>query len=94
MHFLAYAESSLSVVTALAPTIGYEKAATIAREAMRQGRSIKEVARDLRVVPTDEVDRLCDVTKMTGAGLYKRDQLVTSTCCRKDTKKLQIIKNI
>ena len=57
------------MVTALAPTIGYEKAATVAREAMRQGRSIKEVARDLRVLPTDEVDRLCDVTKMTGAGL-------------------------
>jgi fumarate hydratase class II len=66
---LAYAESSLSVVTALAPTIGYEKAATVAREAMRQGRSIKEVARDLRVVPTDEVGRLCDVRRMTGAGL-------------------------
>ena len=65
---LAYAESSLSVVTALAPTIGYEKAATVAREAMRQGRSIKEVARDLRVLPTDEVGRLCDVRRMTGAG--------------------------
>ena len=45
---LAYAESSLSVVTALAPTIGYEKAATVAREAMRQGRSIEVPICDLK----------------------------------------------
>ena len=45
---LAYAESSLSVVTALAPTIGYEKAATVAREAMRQGRSIEVTICDLK----------------------------------------------
>ena len=44
---LDYAERSLGNATALVPEFGYEKAAAIAQEAYRSGRSIRQVAKDM-----------------------------------------------
>jgi fumarate hydratase class II len=53
------------LVTALAPKIGYDKAAEIAKEAMKTRRTVREVAKARRVLPDDEIDRLLDPRKMT-----------------------------
>jgi fumarate hydratase class II len=45
----AYAEGTLSAATALNPFIGYDKASEIVTEAVRSGRSLREVARDAGV---------------------------------------------
>ncbi len=58
-------EKSGMLVTALAPKIGYDKAAEIAKEAMKTGRTVREVAKARRVLPDDEIDRLLDPRKMT-----------------------------
>ena len=43
---MAMVEQSLAMVTALAPAIGYEKAAKIAQKAMATGQTIRELARE------------------------------------------------
>jgi fumarate hydratase class II len=54
------------LVTALAPVIGYEKAAAIAKKAYAEGRKIKEVAAEMTEIPPEELDRLLDPGSMTG----------------------------
>jgi fumarate hydratase class II len=56
----SYLEQSLALATALAPVIGYEKAAAIAKEAHEQGKTVREVAIKNRVLPEHEVNRLLD----------------------------------
>jgi fumarate hydratase class II len=59
-------ERSLALVTGLVPAIGYDRAAEIAKEAHRTGRTIREVARDQKVLPEAELDRLLDPRHQTG----------------------------
>jgi fumarate hydratase class II len=58
-------ERSLMLVTALAPTIGYDKAAKIARAAHANGTTLREEAVRLGFVSADEFDRLVRPEKMT-----------------------------
>lgn len=60
-------EKSLALATALAPKIGYDAAADLAKEAYRTGRTVREVALEGKVLPADELDALLDPRKMTGA---------------------------
>jgi len=56
----AFVEQSLALATALAPVIGYEQAAALAKEAAAGGRTIREVARERSGIPPDELERLLD----------------------------------
>jgi len=58
-------ERSGMLVTALASKIGYDKAAEIAKEVVKTKRTVREVAKAMRVLPDDEIDRLIDPRKMT-----------------------------
>ena len=62
-------ERSLMMVTALAPVIGYDKAAAIAKEAYRKGRTVRELVREKRLLPDAELNRLLDPRRMTEPGL-------------------------
>jgi fumarate hydratase, class II len=52
-----HVERSLMLVTALAPVIGYDRAAEIAKKAHREGRTLREAALALGYVTADEFDR-------------------------------------
>jgi len=58
-------ELNLSTCTSLAPKIGYDKAAALSKQAFATGRTVRDVARELKVLPDDELDRLLDYRKMT-----------------------------
>jgi fumarate hydratase class II len=58
---------SLMLVTALAPHIGYEKAAAIAKAAHRDGSSLRDAALALGVA-ADDFDRWVRAEAMTGPG--------------------------
>jgi len=62
-------ERGLAIATALAPVIGYDAAANIAKEAARSGRTVREVAREKTSLSEDELDRMLDPAKMTEPGL-------------------------
>ena len=57
--------SSLMLVTALAPKIGYDNASMIAKKAHKNGTSLKEEALKSRLVNEKEYDRLINPRKMT-----------------------------
>jgi len=57
--------SSLMLVTALTPKIGYDNASMIAKKAHKNGTSLKEEALKSRLVNEKEYDRLINPRKMT-----------------------------
>jgi len=61
-------ERSLMLVTALAPKIGYDNAAKVAKSAHSRGTTLKEEAVRLGFVSADEFDRLVRPEKMTRPG--------------------------
>jgi fumarate hydratase class II len=61
-------ERSLMLVTALAPKIGYDNAAKVAKTAHRNGTTLKEEAVRLGFVSESEFDRLVQPEKMTKPG--------------------------
>ncbi|MDO8614376.1 MAG: class II fumarate hydratase [Dehalococcoidia bacterium] len=61
-------ERGLMLATGLAPAVGYDAAAAIAKEAAKTGRTIREVAREKTQLSEDELSRLLDPEKMTEPG--------------------------
>src|SRR5579875_1216799 len=64
-----YAESSLMVVTAIAPKVGYDKAAMIAKKAMATGKTIKEILLEEGIMKAEEIDKILYLKKMTEGGI-------------------------
>jgi fumarate hydratase class II len=60
-------EGSLAMCTALAPVIGYDAAASIAKEAYATGRTVREIAREKEVLAPQELERALDPLRQTGA---------------------------
>jgi fumarate hydratase class II len=58
-------EQSLAMCTSLAPLIGYDKAAMIAKEAFKDGKTVREVATEMGVLGEDELMRALDAMGMT-----------------------------
>jgi fumarate hydratase class II len=61
-------EEGLMTCTALAPRIGYDAAASIAKEAFRSGRTVRQVARERTELTEDELTALLDPVRMTEPG--------------------------
>jgi fumarate hydratase class II len=57
------------MVTALAPAIGYEKAAKLAQRAMASGQTIRELAQQEKVLGDDELAKILYPWHMTQPGL-------------------------
>ncbi len=64
----ALVEQGLMLATALAPEIGYDAAAAIAKDALKTGRTIRELAAERGIAP-DRLDALLDPASMTEPGL-------------------------
>ncbi|HEX2253671.1 MAG TPA: class II fumarate hydratase [Thermoanaerobaculia bacterium] len=64
-------ERSLAMVTSLAPKIGYDAAADIAKESWKTGRPVRELARERQVLPSDELERALDARAMTEGGIQE-----------------------
>ena len=61
-------ELSMAMVTSLAPKIGYDRAAEIAKESARTGRTVRELCREKNVLPAAELDAALDPRGMTEPG--------------------------
>jgi len=60
-------ELSLAMCTALAPVIGYDKAAEIAKVAYETGRTVRDVAMELTRFDKSRLDQLLDPRNQTGS---------------------------
>lgn len=62
----AFLDNSLMLVTALTPKLGYEQAATIAKKALHESKTLKEAALELGFVSAEEFDTLVRPQMMVG----------------------------
>jgi fumarate hydratase class II len=58
-------DQSLMMVTSLAPKIGYDQAAALAKEAFKTGKTIRELCRERKLLPEAELEDALDPRKMT-----------------------------
>ncbi|MEJ2084569.1 MAG: class II fumarate hydratase [Acidobacteriota bacterium] len=65
-------EESLAMVTSLAPKVGYDKAAEIAKEAFATGRTVRELATEKKVLDAEALDRALDARAQTEGGIQGR----------------------
>lgn len=63
------AEASIATCTALAPRIGYDRAAALAKKAFETGKPLRQVAHEEKVLEPDELDRVLDLMSMTKPGV-------------------------
>jgi fumarate hydratase class II len=61
-------EYSMAMVTSLAPIIGYDKAAEIAKESAKTGKTVREICREKQVLPEAELNKALDPVEMTKPG--------------------------
>jgi fumarate hydratase class II len=64
----AAVEKSLSLATGLNPYLGYEQAAALAKEAFQTGKTIRQLCREKKVLPDDQLDEALDAWRMTKPG--------------------------
>jgi aspartate ammonia-lyase len=58
-------ETTVGIVTALNPVIGYEKATELANEAYKSGKGILEIIREKKILTEDQIAELLDPSKLT-----------------------------
>jgi len=61
-------EYSMAMVTSLAPIIGYDKAAEIAKQSAKTGRTVREICREMQILPEAELEKALDPVEMTKPG--------------------------
>lgn len=60
-----YVENSVGIITALCPTIGYQKAAEIAKEALKTGEPVRSLVVKKNILTEDKVNAILDPFAMT-----------------------------
>jgi fumarate hydratase class II len=58
-------EQSLAMCTSLAPIVGYDKAGEIAKESMKSGKTVRQVAKERKVLSEAELEKALDPKRMT-----------------------------
>ncbi len=73
-HCRNMVERSISLVTAINPYVGYEKATEVAQIAMETGRPIREICIENGILTEEEVDAILDVNNLTSPGIAGQDK--------------------
>jgi fumarate hydratase class II len=67
-------ERSLAMCTALAPEIGYDAAAAIAKESYKTGRTVREIAVEKKILPKKRLKEILDPLRMTKPGIAAKGE--------------------
>jgi len=57
-------EWSMSMVTSLAPVIGYDRASQIAKQAVAEGKTVRQVCEEANILPSAKLEKLLDPKSM------------------------------
>ncbi|MFB6164981.1 MAG: aspartate ammonia-lyase, partial [Haloarculaceae archaeon] len=72
-HCETRVQQSMALATALNPAIGYDKASEVAKTALKEDKTIREVVVEKGYLDEDEVDEVLDPAKMTVRGILSAD---------------------
>ena len=64
-HCAEQVEGSMALATALNPAIGYDKASEVAKAALKEGKTVRQVAIERGYLSEEEADEVLDPAKMT-----------------------------
>jgi fumarate hydratase class II len=67
-------EKSLALCTALAPEIGYDAAAAIAKESYASGKTVREIAVAKKILPAKRLKEILDPLRMTKPGIAAKGE--------------------
>ncbi len=62
-------ERNIIIVTALAPHVGYDEAAAVAKEAFASNRGVRDVVLERQLMEADRLDEVLDLARMTEGGI-------------------------
>jgi fumarate hydratase class II len=72
-HCAEQVDRSMAMATALNPTIGYDKASEVAKDALKEGKTVREVAVEKGYLTEAEADEVLDPELMTRRGILGDD---------------------
>lgn len=67
--------NSVGIITAICPYVGYKKAASIAKKAIKTGRSVTQIAIEEKVLSKDKLEKILDINEMTIPGIPGKELL-------------------
>jgi len=70
-----FVEKSIGIVTALNPHIGYEKSCLVAKEALKDNKSIREIVLAHKFLEEGKLNKILDPYEMTEAGIAGKELL-------------------
>jgi aspartate ammonia-lyase len=73
-HCRELVENSVGIVTVISPIVGYQKAAEVAKRAMKTGRSVKEVILEEHLIEPEKLDQLLNPVSMTEPGHIRKNR--------------------
>lgn len=64
-----FVENSVGIITAICPYVGYQKAAEIAKEAIKTGESVRKLIIEKGLLTMEQMDEIMDPVQMTEPGI-------------------------
>ena len=64
-----FVENSVGIITAICPYVGYQKAAEIAKEAIKTGESVRKLIIETGLLTKEQMDEIMDPVQMTEPGI-------------------------
>jgi len=64
----AYAENTASLITAVAPLLGYDAAAKIVTSALTENKSMRQAILEAGLIPQERLDEILDLKQLTAGG--------------------------
>jgi aspartate ammonia-lyase len=86
----AYVNNSVGVITAINPHVGYETAASIAKEAIDSNRPVREIVLEREVLTASELDIILHPFEMTNPGIAGKE-LLNKKHNQKEAKELVLV---
>lgn len=74
-HCRNLVENSIGIITAISPHVGYQKAADIAKKALKTGKSIRSLILEEGLIDAGDLDEILDPQHMTEPGISGRELL-------------------
>ena len=71
-----FVENSVGIITAICPYVGYQKAAEIAKEAIKTGESVRKLIIEKGLLTKEQMDEIMDPVQMTEPGISGKELIL------------------